>query len=166
MSEEKRDIGDYAGALVVEDHEGDDEESAENGCLNAFSDGVLAQRGADGGILYEGDRCGKGAVSEDVREVLRLFHREVAGYLGSAARDPLVYHRGRIYDVIEDDGEALAHVLPGYFVEDPRPFAREFHVHLGPCVELSAPYPHLGIGNHVAREKCLSHHYGARRGGA
>ena len=76
-----------------------------------FSIEVLAEAGADGALLDDGQRRRQRAGAQQDREIVRLLHREAAGNLAGAAEDRLADHRRRDHLVVEHDGERLADVL-------------------------------------------------------
>ena len=65
-------------ARVVEDHEDDYHEPAQDCRLDPFPDRVLPQGRTDGDVLYHGDRGRKSAGPEHDGQVFRLVRREAA----------------------------------------------------------------------------------------
>ena len=95
---------------VVNDHEHDHDQSADERRTDALIDGILAERRAHGHVLDDLHRRGKRLAQHD-GELRRLVVREVAGDLGVSAADPVLDPRRRMDHAVEDDGKLLAHVL-------------------------------------------------------
>ena len=106
-----RDIGEQAEQAVGREHEDDHQDRAQVGRVDAGGDRVLAEAGADGALLDDGQRRRQRAGAEQDRQVVGLLDREIAADLAGAAGDRLADHRRRDHLVVEHDGERPADVL-------------------------------------------------------
>src|SRR6185436_2314940 len=110
--EQEREDGVDAGALVVEQDRGDEEDESDRRGEHALADRVASERRADGALLERRQRRRQRAAAQQQRQIAGRLLREVAADDALAARDLLVDDRGGDDLVVEDDRELALHVLP------------------------------------------------------
>ncbi len=70
-----RDVGEQAEQAVGHEHEDDDERGADIGRALALLDRILAEPGADGALLDDGQRRRQRAGAQQDREIVRRLRR-------------------------------------------------------------------------------------------
>ena len=104
--QQQGEVSDQTGAAVVQEHVDDDQqESAEEGEQTGF-DGLLTERRSDDFGLDDVDTGLQVTGVEHGGKVLGLFDGEVTGDFGVTVRNLGTHRRGRIDELVEDDGDA------------------------------------------------------------
>ena len=175
--EDERDDGVDAGQLVVDQHEADDQEQADDRCDDTGPDRVGAEARADRSLREIGQRGRQGTRAQDEREVLDLVRREAAGD-APLGRDPRFDPRRRLDAAVQNDRELAADVLAGHLAELPSAFVVQREAHRG-LIVLVDRRPRVaqitaGDGGHLphqvvngaritGRAGCARHDFHARR---
>ena len=106
----------HTGQPVVDEHEADDEQQADDRREDARADRIGSQARPDRALLQICERRRQRARPQDERQVLHFFLGEAAGdaaVRGDARVDP----RRRLHAAVENDGELPADVLAGDLAE-------------------------------------------------
>ncbi len=111
---------------VACDHKSRHRAKADNGRGFARFDRIRAKAWADGPLLDNRERGGKGARFQEQRKPVHLLLAEMAGDLAVTAWDFRTDDWRRNHLIVEDDGEWLANVFPRNARESRRAFAIQF----------------------------------------
>src|SRR6266702_2211389 len=122
--------GEHAGEPVVRDHDQDHEDDPHDARADAVVDRVLAERGADGALLDDGEGRGQRTGAQHQRQVLRVLEG-LRAQLDLPVLADLTLDDGRLvhHAAIEDDGHVVPHVAAGLALEGAPAVPRQREVH-------------------------------------
>ena len=107
----EREVGEHAEDAIGRQHIDDDQRAADQGRALAGVDRILAEAGADGALLDDGQLGRQRAGAQQHGQIVGLLDGEIAGDLAGAAGDRPENARRRDHLAVEHDGEQFADVL-------------------------------------------------------